>query len=135
MFKDAYLALGSYVGGKHPLKVWHYVTEDASVDSSGYFNAKAAELAKKWGFEYWDGDRRINYGGYRYLPGRWEKVARAMADTRLAHLGQRIPRFRPRRCQEGYRQFAARSVHCVRVLPLTLSAYSSSQLSGHVGIG
>ncbi len=46
-YKDAYMALGSYVGGKHPLKVWHYVTEDApaTVDTTGYFNAKVDELA------------------------------------------------------------------------------------------
>ena len=31
---------------------------------------KAALKAKKWGFDYWDGDRRINYGGYKYIPGR-----------------------------------------------------------------
>ena len=41
---------------------------------------KAAELAKRFDFDYWDGDRRICYGGYRYLEGRWEKVARAMAE-------------------------------------------------------
>lgn len=46
-YKDAYMALGSYVGGKFPLKVWHYVTEDtpATVDTTGYFNAKVDELA------------------------------------------------------------------------------------------
>ena len=32
---------------------------------------KAAELAKKWDFDYWDGDRRICYGGYNYIQGRW----------------------------------------------------------------
>ena len=37
-------------------------------------------MAKQWGYDYWDGDRRINYGGYQYLQGRWEKVARAMQD-------------------------------------------------------
>ena len=42
--------------------------------------AKAAELAKKFDFDYWDGDRRICYGGYRYMEGRWEKVARAMIE-------------------------------------------------------
>ena len=42
--------------------------------------AKCAELAKKFSEEYWDGDRRICYGGYRYLEGRWEKVARAIAE-------------------------------------------------------
>lgn len=52
----------------------------ARVNDPDYPKAKAAELAKKWDYDYWDGDRRINYGGYRYLEGRWEKVARAMAE-------------------------------------------------------
>lgn len=55
----------------------------ARVNDPDYPKAKAAALAKQWGYDYWDGDRRINYGGYRYLEGRWEKVARAMA----AHYG------------------------------------------------
>jgi ubiquinone/menaquinone biosynthesis C-methylase UbiE len=52
----------------------------ARVNDPDYPKAKAAELAKKWAHDYWDGDRRINYGGYRYMEGRWEKVAKAMAD-------------------------------------------------------
>ncbi|WP_072622913.1 class I SAM-dependent methyltransferase [Spirulina major] len=52
----------------------------ARVNDSEYPKARAAKLAKQWGYDYWDGDRRINYGGYRYLEGRWEKVARAMVD-------------------------------------------------------
>jgi protein-L-isoaspartate(D-aspartate) O-methyltransferase len=52
----------------------------ARVNDPDYPKAKAAALAKQWGYDYWDGDRRINYGGYRYLEGRWEKVARAMVD-------------------------------------------------------
>ena len=36
---------------------------------------RAAELAKKFDYDYWDGDRRICYGGYKYIPGRWEQVA------------------------------------------------------------
>lgn len=42
-----------------------------------YPKADAAEKAKKWGYDYWDGDRRICYGGYSY-DGRWVKVASAM---------------------------------------------------------
>ena len=52
----------------------------ARVNDPDYPKAKAATLAKQWGYDYWDGDRRINYGGYRYMEGRWEKVARAMVD-------------------------------------------------------
>jgi protein-L-isoaspartate(D-aspartate) O-methyltransferase len=52
----------------------------ARVNDPDFPKAKAAELAKQFDFDYWDGDRRICYGGYRYLEGRWEKVARAMVD-------------------------------------------------------
>ena len=45
----------------------------ARVNDSDFPKARAAELAKKFAFDYWDGDRRICYGGYRYLEGRWGK--------------------------------------------------------------
>ncbi|MFA5166916.1 MAG: class I SAM-dependent methyltransferase [Candidatus Omnitrophota bacterium] len=50
----------------------------ARVNDPEYPKPRAAELAKQWGYDYWDGDRRICYGGYRYMEGRWEKVARDM---------------------------------------------------------
>lgn len=62
----------------------------ARVNDSEFPKAKASELAKKWAFDYWDGDRRINYGGYRYMEGRWEKVAKAMADHYGLKAGDRI---------------------------------------------
>ena len=40
----------------------------------------AAELAKQWDFDYWDGDRRINYGGYKYIPNRWNLVIENLVD-------------------------------------------------------
>jgi protein-L-isoaspartate(D-aspartate) O-methyltransferase len=48
----------------------------ARVNDPEFPQAKAAELAKKFDFDYWDGDRRINYGGYRYKPGYWNPVAK-----------------------------------------------------------
>lgn len=39
--------------------------------------ADCAEVAIKYGKDYWDGDRRYGYGGYRY-DGRWKPVAEAM---------------------------------------------------------
>ena len=36
--------------------------------------------AKEYEFDYWDGDRRYGYGGYRY-DGRWKPVAEAMIAT------------------------------------------------------
>jgi SAM-dependent methyltransferase len=62
----------------------------ARVNDPEFPKHKAAALAKRWGYDYWDGDRRINYGGYRYIEGRWEKVARAMAEHYGIRPGDRI---------------------------------------------
>jgi hypothetical protein len=35
---------------------------------------EAVAIAKQYGREYWDGDRRYGYGGYKY-DGRWKVVA------------------------------------------------------------
>lgn len=44
--------------------------------------AECAAKAKEFGYDYWDGDRKYGYGGYRY-DGRWRGVAEEMA----AHYG------------------------------------------------
>ena len=41
--------------------------------------AEAAIKAKKWDFDYWDGSRDVNYGGYHY-DGRWEPIAKKMIE-------------------------------------------------------
>jgi len=48
------------------------------VNDNEFTKAEAAKIAKQFGQEYWDGDRRICYGGYRYIEGRWEKVVQKM---------------------------------------------------------
>lgn len=62
----------------------------ARVNDPDYPKAKAAALAKQWGFDYWDGDRKVCYGGYRYMEGRWEKVARAMVEYYGLKSGDKI---------------------------------------------
>ena len=62
----------------------------ARVNDPEFPKAKAAELAKQFGYDYWDGDRRICYGGYRYMEGRWEPVARAMVQHYGLTSGDRI---------------------------------------------
>src|SRR3954465_5612285 len=46
-------------------------------------DAKVARMlmAKKYGPDYWDGDRRYGSGGYKFLPGRWKPVAEALIKT------------------------------------------------------
>ena len=41
--------------------------------------AHCAEVAGRFGYDYWDGDRKYGFGGYRY-DGRWRAVAEAMVE-------------------------------------------------------
>jgi len=50
--------------------------------------------AKEYEFDYWDGDRRYGYGGYRYVDDRWREVAeplikiyRLKSDARILDVG------------------------------------------------
>ena len=47
------------------------------------------EIAKKFGREYFDGDRGQGYGGYRY-DGRWVKVGERMQEFYGLRAGQRV---------------------------------------------
>lgn len=51
--------------------------------------AACAEIAKRWGEDYWDGERQYGYGGYTY-DGRWRPVAEAMARHYGLKSGDRI---------------------------------------------
>jgi ubiquinone/menaquinone biosynthesis C-methylase UbiE len=46
--------------------------------------------AKEYEFDYWDGDRRFGYGGYKYLAGRWKPVAQALIDLYGLKAGSRV---------------------------------------------
>lgn len=41
---------------------------------------QSMKVAKEYGRDYWDGERRFGYGGYSY-DGRWEAVARKLIDV------------------------------------------------------
>ncbi|MBK8759918.1 MAG: class I SAM-dependent methyltransferase [Sulfuritalea sp.] len=47
-------------------------------------------VAKQYGADYWDGDRRYGYGGYKFMPGRWKPVAEALIRTYGLRPGSRV---------------------------------------------
>jgi len=54
-----------------------------------YPKAQAAAIAKKFDFDYWDGDRKFGYGGFHY-DGRWKDVACALRDHYHLKSGDKI---------------------------------------------
>jgi ubiquinone/menaquinone biosynthesis C-methylase UbiE len=51
--------------------------------------AEAAKIAKRFDREYWDGDRRVGYGGYHY-DGRWRAVADQLVEHYRLAPGDRV---------------------------------------------
>lgn len=51
--------------------------------------AECAAVAKQWGYDYWDGDRKFGYGGYVY-DGRWRVVAESLVAHYRLKDGDRI---------------------------------------------
>ncbi len=54
-----------------------------------YDKADCARVAAKWGYDYWDGDRKYGFGGYTY-DGRWRPVAEEIASHYNLRAGQKI---------------------------------------------
>lgn len=51
--------------------------------------AEAAKIARQFGKDYWDGDRKFGYGGMRY-DGRWRPVADSLARHYGLKAGDRV---------------------------------------------
>lgn len=41
---------------------------------------ECSKVARKYGKDFWDGDRKYGYGGYKY-DGRWKTIAKAFIET------------------------------------------------------
>jgi SAM-dependent methyltransferase len=67
------MACIDFIGELHNRTKRNYVQRVVEFDK-----AECAEVAKRYGREYWDGERQYGYGGYRY-DGRWFPIAERMA--------------------------------------------------------
>lgn len=88
---------------------------------NGYPKALAAQKAKQWAYDYWDGDRSICYGGYHY-DGRWVAVAEKIA----AHYGLKAgDRVLDVGCGKGFLLFdLTRVVPGIEVAGVDISQYA-----------
>lgn len=78
------MAYKDFVGSVHSATKRDYIQRVTGADK-----AMCAEVAKKYGYDYWDGDRKYGYGGY-YYDGRWKSVAQKIADYYKLESGQKV---------------------------------------------
>ena len=97
----------------------------------------AATLAKKWDFDYWDGDRRICYGGYKYKPGYWTPIAeKLIAEYKLTSSSSVLDIG----CGKGFLLYEiALLLPGIKIAGIDISAYaienSHHEISKHLKVG
>jgi ubiquinone/menaquinone biosynthesis C-methylase UbiE len=67
--------MGKFVNYVTPL---HKATSRAYIDRMVDNKVHCMLRAKEYEADYWDGDRRYGYGGYKFMPDRWKPVAEAL---------------------------------------------------------
>ena len=67
--------MGKLVNYVTPL---HQATRRAYIERMMNEKVHCMLKAKEYEADYWDGDRRYGYGGYKYILGRWKPVAEAL---------------------------------------------------------
>ena len=56
----------------------HMSTKRNYLDRMINNKVECMNISKKFEFDYWDGERKYGYGGYKYIPGRWTTVAKEL---------------------------------------------------------
>ena len=68
-------------------KLVNYVTKLHEATNRSYIDRMIDDKvpciikAREYEYDYWDGDRRYGYGGYKFIEGRWKPVAEAMIEN------------------------------------------------------
>lgn len=86
-----------------------------------YDKAECATVAIQYGADYWDGDRKYGFGGYKY-DGRWLPIAQAMAEHYGIKSGDRILDVG---CGKGFLLYEfTQAVPGVEIVGLDISKYA-----------
>ena len=125
------MSLINLVTPLHKATARDYLSRGARQDK-----AELAEVACRFGKEYWDGDRAYGYGGYHY-DGRWRPVAEALVRRYGLHPGHVVLDVG---CGKGFLLYElTRLVPSLRVAGLDISQYAldycKPEVKGHLSRG
>ena len=96
----------------------------ARVNDLEFPKHKAAELAKKFDFDYWDGDRRVNYGGYVFKTGYWTPVAKKMIQKYSLNSSSKILDIG---CGKGFLMYELKKIlNSKNIYGLDISSYAKN---------
>lgn len=78
------MAYIDFVSEQHKATKRDYIGRVMEADKS-----ECAKIAKEYGYDYWDGERKYGYGGYHY-DGRWRNIARKLVKHYQLKAGDKV---------------------------------------------
>ena len=104
------------------IKTLHKSTKRNYVHRMLNEKAKCMKIAKNFSKSYWDGSKKYGYGGYKYIEGRWSKLAldlikcyRLNNNSNILDIG----------CGKGYLLFEIKKIlPNVRIFGIDISQYA-----------
>lgn len=78
------MAYIDFVSEQHKATQRDYIGRVLGADKS-----ECARIAKEYGYDYWDGDRKYGYGGYQY-DGRWRRIAEKLTEHYQLKAGDKV---------------------------------------------
>ena len=68
----------------------HIKTKRNYLERMNNNKVECMKTASMYDFDYWDGDRKFGYGGYKYIGNYWEPVAKKLIEIYGLKDGSRI---------------------------------------------
>jgi len=108
--------LKNYVSRKHNLVKRSYIERMINQ------KVNCMKISKKFSYDYWDGDRKYGYGGYKYIDGYWKPLAKKLIkDYNLSNKSSLIDIG----CGKGYLLCEIRKIlPKIRLVGLDISNYA-----------
>ena len=88
------------------------------------FNNKVQcmKVAKKYGKDYWDGNRKYGYGGYKYIKNYWKKTAIKLINTYKLQKDSKILDIG---CGKGFLLFELKKlIPTIKIIGIDISTYA-----------
>ena len=100
----------------------HNATRRNYLERMNNDKVKSMKIARKYSKHYWDGSRKYGYGGYKFIPGYWTKVAQKIIkkykltnNSKILDIG----------CGKGFLLFEIKSIlNNINIVGIDISNYA-----------
>tara|TARA_Y100000816_G_scaffold115155_1_gene80633 strand:+ start:1224 stop:2168 length:945 start_codon:yes stop_codon:yes gene_type:complete len=86
---------------------------------------KCMKISKKYEYDYWDGDRKFGYGGYKYIPGYYTPLAKKLIKSYNLNDNSKVLDIG---CGKGFLLFEIKQIlKNIKIIGIDISKYAKKK--------